>query len=349
MRALRFLLLAILFVRCGGGTEPAGKTRTYRMGFSAIPPRSDLVLQNLELWSQRADAAILHVSVPYQKLLAGTSPATIIAGDIQAVVDYHRGKHQEIAITLDLTDGLNRAAEAPELVSLGRSLTEPIVQQRVIEFALAISSQIHPTWLGLAAETNLIRAVAPASLYSAVRNTANATAAALRSANTTADLFVSVQVEVAWGWVTPAHSYVGIAQDLQDFPFVELLGLSSYPYFVYSDPGGIPADYYSRISAEAAKPVMVVEGGWTSRNVGQIVSNETTQRNYIVRQAELLDRAEALLVVQLTFADFDIASLPPPVPENLGPFVYLGLVNATLQPKPALSAWDSVFHIPLNK
>ena len=349
MRSLGLLLVATALVGCGGDTDPSGKTRTFRMGFSAIPPRQDLVLQNLELWSQRADAAILHVSVPYAKLLAGMSPSSIIAGDIQAVVNYHRGKHQEIAITLDLTDGLNRAAEAPELVSLGRSLTEPIVQQRVTEFALAVSSQIHPAWLGLAAETNLIRAVAPAALYSAVRNTANVTAAALRTANTTSDLFVSVQVEVAWGWVTPAHAYVGIAQDLQDFPFAELLGLSSYPYFVYSDPSAIPADYYSRIRTEAAKPVMVVEGGWTSRNVGQIVSTEAVQRNYLVRQAALLDRAGALLVVQLTFADFDVAALPPPVPENLGPFVYLGLVNASLQPKPALAAWDSVFHIPLKQ
>lgn len=349
MKPLGSLLLAAALLACGGASEPAGKTRSFRMGFSAIPPKPDLVLQNLELWSQRADAAILHVSVPYQKLLAGTSPSSIIAGDIQGVVDYHRGKHQDIAITLDLTDGLNRAAESPELVSLGRSLTEPIVQQRVTEFALALSSQIHPTWLGLAAETNLIRAVAPAALYTAVRNTANATAAALRAANSTSDLFVSVQVEVAWGWVSPARTYVGIAQDLQDFSFVELIGLSSYPYFVYPDPSGIPADYYSRIRIEAAKPVMVVEGGWTSRNVGQIVSSEATQRKYLVRQAELLDRAEAVLVVQLTFADFDVASFPAPVPENLGPFIYIGLVNSSLEPKPALTAWDSVFHIPLKR
>lgn len=349
MRFPGSLLLAVTLFGCGSDTEPSGQTRTYRMGFSAIPPRQDLVFQNLELWSQRADAAILHVSVPYAKLLAGMSASAIIAGDIQAVVNYHRGKHQEIAITLDLTDGLNRAAEAPELVSLGRSLTEPVVQQRVTEFALAISSHIHPTWLGLAAETNLIRAVAPGPLYTAVRNTANATATALRAANTTSDLFVSVQVEVAWGWVTPAHTYVGIAQDLSDFPFAELLGLSSYPYFVYSDPDAIPADYYSRIRTEAGKPVMVVEGGWTSRTVGPIASTEAVQRKYIVRHAELLDRAGALLVVQLTFADFDVAALPPPVPENLGPFVYIGLVNPSLQAKPALAAWDSVFRIRLGQ
>ncbi len=43
---------------------------------------------------------------------------------------------------------------------------------------------------------------------------------------------------------------------------------------------------------------------------------------------------------------FDVGALPPPVPDNLGPFVYLGLVDANLEPKPALQAWDSVFALP---
>jgi hypothetical protein len=338
--------MAGLLLGCGNGTEPSGPTRTYRMGFSPIPPRPDLVFQNLEMWSQRADAAILHVSMPYADLLAGMTPTAIIDRDIRPVVQYHRGKGQAVVVTLDLTDGLNRAAEAPDLVRLGRSLSEAVVQQRVREFALAISREITPAWLGLAAETNLIRAVAPASLYQAVRTTANATAAALRSDNTGAQLFVSVQVEVAWGWVAGTPGYVGIGPDLQDFPFAELIGLSSYPYFVYADPDLLPADYYSRIRAEAGKPVIVVEGGWTSRNVSTVGSSEEIQRRYIARHAALLDRAGALLVVQLTFADFDIASFPPPVPDNLGPFAYIGLVKSNLDPKPALQVWDSVFQIP---
>jgi len=44
------------------------------MGFSAIPPRNDLetALQGLDRWtSGHADAAIMHVSVPYAALLSG--------------------------------------------------------------------------------------------------------------------------------------------------------------------------------------------------------------------------------------------------------------------------------------
>jgi len=343
---LALALGIVYFAACRDGTSPSEKTRSFRMGFSAIPPRDDLVLQNLEMWSQRADAAILHIAIPYADLLGGTTPSAVIARDIKPVADYHRAKHQTLAVTLDLTDGLNRSAEAPALVALGRSLTEPLVQQKVVDYALAIARELAPAWLGLAAETNLIRQVAPASLYAAVRTTANSAAAALHAGSASARLFVSVQVEVAWGFASGSPGYAGIAQDLSDFPFAELIGLSSYPYFAFPDPDDLPTDYYSRIHDEAGKPVLVVEGGWTSRSVGSIVSSEATQRRYIVRQAELLDRAGAVLVTQLTFADFDLASIPPPVPEGLGPFAYLGLVDAQLQPKPALQSWDSLFQIP---
>jgi hypothetical protein len=135
---------------------------------------------------------------------------------------------------------------------------------------------------------------------------------------------------------------VGIAQDLSDFPFIELLGLSSYPYFVFADPDDIPLDYYARLRAEAGKPVLVVEGGWTSSTVGGIVSSAETQRRYIARQARLLDQAEAELVVQLTFTDLDLSVYPP----SVGPFAFLGLVNTSLVPKPALQTWDSLFAVP---
>lgn len=336
---------AILIAACGdGGTDPSGSTRRYRMGFSALPPGNDqvVVFQSLELWSQRADAAILHIAIPYAELLAGASATTIIQRDHRALVNYHRGKGQAITVMLDLTDGLNRAAEAPELVSLGRSLTEPSVQGVVRQYALAIARELAPTWLGLAAETNLIRAIAPASLYGAVKQTANAAAADLRAAGLGANLHVSVQVETAWGWVTPGGGYVGIAQDLTDFPFLEVLGLSSYPYFVYPDPDAIPLDYYARIRAEAGTPVLVVEGGWTSSTVGGIASSPAMQRRYLAKQGRLLDEAEAELVVQLTFTDLDLSVYPA----SAAPFAFLGLVSTTLVPKPALTTWDSLFALP---
>lgn len=190
-RSIGNLLVLALVAACGEGpADPSGPGRTYRMGFSAIPPRPDpaVVIQNLEMWSQRADAAILHIPVPFTELLAGTTATTIVRRDHVELVSYHRGKGQVVAVTIDLTDGLDRTAEAPELRTLGRSLTEPAVQAVARQYAVAISRELSPAWLGLAAETNLIRAAAPASLYAAVKQTANAAAADVAAAGTSARL-----------------------------------------------------------------------------------------------------------------------------------------------------------------
>lgn len=329
-----------------GPPAPAnGPPRSYRMGFSAIPARNsqDAVLAGLELWTRRADAAIMHVSVPYKALLAGTTAATYVNVVDLPLAQYYRAKGLELVVMLDVTDGLNRAADAPELVELGRSTTEPAVQQLYREYALAMATIVAPRYLGLAAETNLIRMAAPAALYDALHQMTNDAAAALEGANSSAIPYVSVQVDAAWGRLAQAGEYQGVEQDFADFPFIRALGLSSYPYFAYSDPDDIPADYYSRLLNGRAVPVMVVEGGWTSAPVGGVASGPETQSRYLRRQAALLDAVQARAVFQLTFSDLDVESLGLPPGSILPFFASLGLVDTDLAPKPALAVWDSLF------
>jgi hypothetical protein len=334
---------------CGAcGTEPsdpAGPTRGYRMGFSPLPPKNDqiIVFQSLELWSRRADAGIMHVALPWAAMLAGSTAAAEVTKDPLQVANYSRGKGLQVVVTLDPTDGLNRSAEAPELVAAHRSLSEPAIQQLYRQYALAIANLIHPDYLGLAAETNLIRAVAPAPLYAALVTAANDAAVDLRAAGSTTRLFVSVQVETAWGLLPQAPGYVGVTRDLDDFPFRQALGLSSYPYSAWPDPDQVPLDYYSRVPGASGLPVLVVEGGWTSASVSTVVSTPEKQARYLRRQAALLSQANALYLFQLTLTDLDLSSFPPPLPANLSFFAWLGMVGSDLSPKPALAVWDSLF------
>ncbi|MEP6692907.1 MAG: hypothetical protein ABJD07_17245 [Gemmatimonadaceae bacterium] len=73
-------------------------------------------------------------------------------------------------------------------------------------------------------------------------------------------------------------------------------------------------------------------------------STPALQARYIHRQVQLLDDAHALAVFQLTYADLDLTSWG--TQPGLAPFVTLGLVDKTLQAKPALAAWDSAFARP---
>ncbi len=315
------------------------------MGFSAIPPRFDIptAIAAIDMWSLRADAAIMSFELPWDSLLAGASAETLIVQDQAILANYYRTKGHELWIYLDPANGLNRGGESDALVRHGRSITEPAIQSMFRRYAVVIDSIVRPEHLGLALETNLIRGASPDSLYQAIRQVANNAAADVRAIDASVTLSVSVQVDFAWGRF--GGPYQGIDQDFVDFPFIEELGLSSYPYLArFAQPEDVPLDYYTRLVEGRTIPVMITEGGWASVTVDTIVSSEDEQRRYIERQAQLLDEARAIAVFQLTFTDIDLASLPPQPPNSiLYLFVNLGLVDVDLNPKPALASWDAVF------
>ncbi len=264
------------------------------MGFSAIPPRLDstaAVIAAIDNWAPHADAAIMHVSPPWAAMLGGATPDSAVRTVELPLANYYRTKGLAIVFTVDATDGLNRAAEAPELVSAGRSITDTMVQRLYRDWVFAVATRIRPDYLGLAAE---------------------------------------------------------IAQDLADFPFVEALGLSSYPYLGgFADPESIPLDYYSRIPQGTTLPVLVVEGGWPSVSVGGVMSSPAEEARYITRQAQLLDSARARGLFQLTFYDLDLSGFPPQPPGSILPlFTHLGLADSAMNAKPALAPWDSAFRRP---
>jgi hypothetical protein len=323
------------------------------MGFSALPPRPDfaVALQALALWAPRADAAISHEDVPWDSLLAGVRPDSLAIRLSLPLAQYYRGKGFLYAYEIDPTNGLDRSAEAVALVRAGRSIGEPEVRSLFLRWAAAVDSVVAPDWLGLASETNLVRIAAPAPMYASLVRLSRAAADTLAGLHAlwhravSPVLYTTVQVETAWGRLGGGPGYRGIATDLADFPFGAVLGLSSYPYLGgFAEPESIPADYYARIEADAHRPVMVVEGGWSSASLTGIPTTPAKQARYIRTQGRLLEAAHAIAWWQLTFTDIALGSFPPPPPgTSLVPFASLGLVDSTLVPKPALAPWDSLF------
>jgi hypothetical protein len=356
-RALTTLCVAAGLLSCTQSTRTSDPTvgnarpRTFRMGFGANPPRptTESAVQTITAWSARADAAIMHNGVPYAALLSDTISATAYVTTVdQPLTNFYRGKGFPVAITVDITDGLNRAAEAPELVALHRSITEPAVQQVYRDYVKALVSIIRPEYLGLAAETNLIRDQAPANVYAALVQMTNAAASDVRALGGRQPmLYASIQADEAWG--PPPAAYRGVEQDFRDFSFGQVLAISSYPYFFFSDPDQIPLDYYTRLKNGRALPVMVVEGGWTSASVGTVQSTPQKEAKYLRRQEQLLDSAKAIAVFQLTYTDLDISAYQPLPPGSILPlFASLGHVDVNFAPKPSLATYDSIFARPLT-
>jgi hypothetical protein len=356
-------LVALVVTAPGCSKSPSappatGTTRSWVMGFSGFPPVPDqgVAVAAINMAGLRSDAAIQHTAPPWDSLLAGVPADTLVRRAEFPLMNYYRNvQGRKLVFEVDLTDGLNRAAEDPALVAAGRSIAEPEVQSLARAWIAAVDTIIHPDWLGIASETNLVRAAASPSLYAALRSLARSAADSLgalharRPALPRPVLYSSVQVETAWGRLGGGGTYQGVATDLADFPYAQVLGLSSYPYLGgFADPEAVPLDYYSRIASEAMKPVMVVEGGWASASFSTYTTSPAEQARYVRRHAEMLDAAHAVGWLSLEFADLAVSLWPPPVNPTIRYFTALGVVDSALTPKPALAAWDSLFARPLR-
>ncbi|HVT37504.1 MAG TPA: hypothetical protein VHE78_00535 [Gemmatimonadaceae bacterium] len=320
------------------------------MGFSAVPPKPDfaIALRAIDMWTGRADAGIISFELPWTKLLSGTTPESDVLNDKLPLANRFRSKGLDVVVMIDVENGVARERESAELVAAGRSITEPAIQAIYRRYVVLTDSVLKPSVLGLALETNLVRLAAPAGVYEAAVKMTNDAARELRARGSTAKLAVSLQVEVAWGRLGGNGPYRGVAADMRDFPFVDVLGLSSYPYLgLFNDPSEIPDNYYSRIATETGRRVFVSEGGWSSAPISlpgiSVASSPAMQARNIARQAVLLNTAHAFAFLQLEFADLDIGSFPPPVDPGILPFLTIGIVDSELRAKPGLASWDSVF------
>jgi hypothetical protein len=113
-----------------------------------------------------------------------------------------------------------------------------------------------------------------------VRQVANDTNTALAAAGATSRRFISVQVETAWGRLgNQSGPFLGIEQDFTDFPFMQAVGLSSYPYLAWTSPSDLPADYYSRL--RGADPADVGVRRRLARAGTRLQLSAQTQASYI--------------------------------------------------------------------
>ena len=335
-----------------GPHEPPGPARSYHMGFSNFPtaPDTTSIRKTLELVLAHGDAAIMHLDVPWAALLAGADADSLVRADVLPLATFYRSHGLLLAIETDVTNGIDRTAEAPALVALGRSLTEDTVQAVYKAYVVALADETQPLFLGLASETNLIRAVGPPGVYAAIVHMTSVTAPRVRAVASASLVYVSVQVEVAWGRLGGSNAYVGIDQDLADFPFITALGLSSYPYLGgFASPADVPDDYFSRIGSGAVLPRLLTEGGWTSVDIGAIHSTPALQAAWINRASQLLNTAHAAAWFQLDITDLNLGAfgLDPNDPQ-IAPFANIGLIDTSFVPKPALAVWDSLFSIGLG-
>ena len=247
---------------------------------------------------------------------------------------------------VDPLDGLDRTREPPELREAGRSLMEPEIRAMHAAWVERVAERTRPEWFGLASEVNTLAARGDLELWVTVRDLVNELAPVVRSASPASRVFVSFQVDDAWnrfGLPTRVDHFA-----LADSFDVDLLGLSTYPVFVFDAPAEIPDEYFSRFRESTDLPLALVEGGWASEDSDVFEADPEEQVAFFRRMEELLDGVDAELWAFLLYADLDVPSLGLPAEraEALARFSRMGVVDTQLEPKPAHAAWVEIFERP---
>ena len=124
------------------------------MGFSAIRPTTNQVtaLASLEMWSTRADAAIMHVYVQWAAMLAGMSAAEAARANAFDLANYYRAHNLPIVrrarpVALSVPRRLRDARRHSD--RLGTFQSSPQLQARYIHLPLfaalgMVDTQLRP-------------------------------------------------------------------------------------------------------------------------------------------------------------------------------------------------------------
>ncbi|MDZ7650718.1 MAG: hypothetical protein U5K54_28245 [Cytophagales bacterium] len=80
----------------------------------------DLILQTLDIWTVRADAAMITTEVPWEELLGGASINAHIVANYLELVNFYRDKNLKLWIYIDPQNGLDRTSDALALIAVGK-------------------------------------------------------------------------------------------------------------------------------------------------------------------------------------------------------------------------------------
>lgn len=320
-------------------------TRSFAMGFGVVPPRPTVaaVTALLERMAPVAEYALIQREVPWTRLRAGETMDHVVDDEYVAVADAIRGRGMDLVLLVDPLDGLNRTAEAVEATSNGLSLRDPAVRATHAAWVRTLVERLHPRYLGLASEINTLGAHGDRALYEDIRAMINSLAPEVRRISPETRVFVSFQVDDAWGvspWPASAVDQFAMAREFD----VDVVGLSSYPGFSFASPEAIPYGYFRPFVEATGKPVLLAEGGWSSGPGG---GSPEQQAAYLAALFDELEAVQAELVLPLLFADLDLADpgwgLPPDRAATLAYFAHMGIVDASLTAKPAFAVWAARF------
>lgn len=118
----------------------------------------------------------------------------------------------------------------------------------------------------------------------------------------------------------------------------DLIGLTTYPWKKFGDPGEIPEDYYARAAAHTTSPFAFTEIGWISAESKG--SSEAEQAGFLKRFTALINGTNVGMVNWLFLHEVKIEGIAGKISEPETSTVALKYANGT--EKEVYSIWKEL-------
>lgn len=377
------LILAILSLACGATASPAAPTpacepnqpkvrvdaeaRPFQMGFTRWPPEATLEgLARMDAFlAAHGDLTALHFDggVPWPEALIGDPLPDGLMSSWTSTREAIPANHALlVSITpLDMTrsklanywgDTDNQPLPKPWDAY---SLDHPDVKLAYLKYARQVIEYFQPDYFAIGIEVNVAQVNAPET-WNAYRELHKFVYESLKQEYPHLPIFATFTVSHMSG-LDGGDRTIQKAEIESLLPYLDLIGLSAYPYgWMYesgkADP--IPEDFFAAALA-FGKPLAVTESGAPSYNFSAFGKDYEFTEEYQARWVDFLLRQagenQFRFVVAFTGIDYDklLAVFPEDVRELGTIWVYTGLERSDGCAKRALSVWDAYLGLEYHK
>ncbi|MCI0426169.1 MAG: hypothetical protein L0Z47_10050 [Actinobacteria bacterium] len=116
------------------------------------------------------------------------------------------------------------------------------------------------------------------------------------------------------------------------FPDADVIGFTTYPGLIYTDPGQVPDDYYRQILEHVDRPIVFTEVGWQAGGeLGEWSGSADKQADFVTRWVPELTEIADMVIWSFLWDQGQAA-----------PFETMGLIGEDGE-RPAWQAWLDLF------
>lgn len=348
--AVLFVCAMPLLAACGepgGGTQQSGEPRPFMMGVSTLPRElnAEAYGESFDLAGEYGDIVLIQRTPPWQDFLPGGSVsddvAETTAAEVAALEEHDLGLFFAIDPT-DAATGRDRLAGLPGSIA-SANFGDAAVQSALLAYAEYVALNYRPDYLAFGVEMNLYfnknenDAENFRALYLAAYDR-------IKAASPSTQVTVTFQYEDLQALLPteekhfPAWSWLLSFEDA-----VDIVAISTYPSFAFTDASAIPENYYTQLRAYTDKPIAIAEMGYASAPGVQGLNSgtEDSQAAFVRRILREADETGMLFVIWFAAWDLTYAKDSPYVA-----FQHVGLRRGDDTEKPAWAAWAEAARRP---